>query len=133
MGFYRVCFALHLASASLWLGHMFFWSLFSGPVLKKLQPPETAQQLRRLSFWMGGLGWPALTVLALTGAYMLSWRGVTLDAVLAGNLVTAKLALVLGMIGYQTVFAHRPAPRAIYFNMLAALLILGASVVIARS
>jgi hypothetical protein len=62
MALYRVCFALHLASASLWLGHMFLLSLFSGPVLKKLEPPETAQQLRRLSFWMGGLGWPALTI-----------------------------------------------------------------------
>jgi hypothetical protein len=30
------------------------------------------------------------------------------------------------------VFGHRPAPRAIYFNMLAALLVLGASVLLVR-
>jgi hypothetical protein len=49
-----------------------------------------------------------------------------------GRLFVLKLLLVLGMVGYQVVFAHRPAPRAIYFNMLAALLVLAASVALVR-
>ena len=36
------------------------------------------------------------------------------------------------MIVYQIVWAHRRAAVAIYFNMLAALIVLGASVVLVR-
>jgi len=45
---------------------------------------------------------------------------------------TRRRARVLAMVGYQLVFGHRPAPRAIYLNMLAALLVLGASVLLVR-
>ncbi len=141
MSLYRVCIVLHVAAASLWLGHMFFWSLFSGPVLKKIEPAGTAQRLRELSFWMGGLGWPALTVLALTGVYLLAQRGITFDAIASGEvlavpfgkILAGKLLLVVAMIGYQLKFGHRPAPRAIYLNIMAALLVLSASVFLARA
>jgi uncharacterized membrane protein len=140
MMLYRISVALHVAAASLWLGHMFFWSLFSGPALKKIQPPRTAERLRAVMLWRGGLGWPALAVLAVTGLYQMRLRGLALGGLLSGSLLQApagrtlalKLLLVLGMVGYQIVFAHRPAPRAIYFNMLAALLVLAASVVLVR-
>jgi uncharacterized membrane protein len=135
MTLYRIAVMLHIAAAMLWLGHMFFWSLFGGPTLKKLQPPEAAARLRELSFWRGGLGWPALAVLAVTGLYQLHWRGIGLGDLFdtePGRLMAGKLALVLGMVGYQAVFGHRPAPRAIYANMSAALLILAASVLLVR-
>ncbi len=75
----------------------------------------------------------------LTGAYMLSARGLALgdlfsSALLSsrfGQALAAKLVLVAAMIGYQAVFGHRTAPRAIYANMLAALLVLAASVLLA--
>ena len=131
---------LHVAAASLWLGHMFFWSLFSGPALKSIEPKETAGSLRELSFWMGGLGWPALAVLVVTGTYMLARRGVTWRLVASGDLLdlpfgrvlAVKLVLVVAMIGYQATFGHRPAPRAIYLNMSVALLVLTASLLLAR-
>jgi uncharacterized membrane protein len=140
MTLYRLCIVLHVAAASLWLGHMFFWSLFSGPVLKSIEPRETAQSLRELSFWMGGLGWPALAVLVATGTYMLGRHGITWRLVASGDILdlpfgrilAVKLALVVAMIGYQAKFGHRPAPRANYLNMMAAVLILTASVLLAR-
>lgn len=140
MTLYHLAVALHVGAACLWLGHMFFWSLFSGPALKKIQPPETAGRLRAVMLWRGGLGWPALAVLAVTGLYQMRFRGVTLGMLAdgtmlqgaAGRILAFKLLLVLAMIGYQLVFGHRPAPRAIYFNMLAALLVLGASVLLVR-
>jgi uncharacterized membrane protein len=140
MTLYGLCVGLHLLAATLWLGHMFVWSLIVGPAMKGIQPPETAAMLRETSLSMGGLGWPALIVLTLSGAYMLSWRGITIADLLsgaafagpAGAALAVKLVLVLGMIGYQVMFAHRRAPRAIYANMLAALGILAASVVIVR-
>ncbi len=139
MSLYRVCLVLHLAAAFLWLGHMFFWSVFAGPVLKKIGPPETGARLRALSLRMGGLGWPALTVLVATGIVMLGVRGIGVEALVSGQLLATrfgralslKLALVLAMIAYQAVFGHRSAPRAIYLNMLAALLVLGASAIVA--
>lgn len=139
MSVYRVCIILHLAAAFLWLGHMFFWSLFSGPVLKKMDPPATGARLRELSLRTGGLGWPALVVLISTGVIMLGYRGIGIETLLSGDLLvtrygralTLKLLLVGGMVVYQAAFGHRGAPRAIYLDMLAALGVLGASVMLA--
>src|SRR5919112_177980 len=140
MTLYHLSVALHVLAACLWLGHMFFWSLFSGPALKKIQPPEVAERLRTVMRWRGGLGWPALAVLAVTGLYQMRFRGVTpgmlVDGTIlqsaAGRMLAFKLLLVLAMVGYQAIWAHRPAPRAIYFNMLAALLVRAASVLLVR-
>ena len=140
MTLYTVCVALHLLALSLWLGHMFVWSLITGPALKRIEPRETADMLREASLFRGGLGWPALAVLVPTGLYLLHVRGITLEALWSGaafagaqgTVLAVKLVLVVVMIAYQAVFGHRPAPIAIYFNMLAALVIIGASVVLVR-
>ncbi len=136
---YWLCVSLHLLAASLWLGHMFVWSLVVGPAIKRVEPPATAEFLRERSLVMGGIGWPALAVLIATGLYLLSVRGispvdlVTGAAYLAGGwMLGVKLLLVLFMIVYQAVWGHRQVARAIYFDMLAALAVLGASVVLVR-
>lgn len=133
---YRVSVALHLLAATVWLGHMFFWSLFAGPVVKRIGSPETGQALRALSLRMGGLGWPALLVLAGSGAIMLQYRlGVDTPALdgTANVAFIVKMFLVGLMVLYQVVVGHRSAPRAIYVNMVVALLVLAASVVLART
>jgi uncharacterized membrane protein len=136
---YWVCISLHLLAASLWLGHMFVWSLVVGPAQKRIEPPATAELLRERSLYLGALGWPALAVLAVTGLYLLDQRGITPTDLftgaafaVAGNSLAIKLGAVLFMVFYQVVWAHRQAPVAIYFNMLAALIVLGASVVLVR-
>jgi uncharacterized membrane protein len=136
---YWVCISLHLLAASLWLGHMFVWSLVVGPAQKRIEPPATAELLRERSLYLGALGWPALAVLAVTGLYLLDQRGITPTDLFtgaafaaAGNSLAIKLGAVLFMVFYQVVWGHRQAPVAIYFNMLAALIVLGASVVLVR-
>lgn len=137
---YRICIGLHILALCLWLGHMFVWSLIIGPALKRIQPPETAELLRERSLFRGGLGWPAMAVLIPTGLVMLTHRGIGVSqlfsgAAFAGPVGTAlgiKLALVLFMIAYQAIVGHKRAPLAIYFNMLAAVCILAASVVLVR-
>ena len=62
---------LHLLALTLWLGHMFVWSLIIGPALKRVEPAETAELLRESSLFRGGLGWPALAILVPTGLYLL--------------------------------------------------------------
>jgi uncharacterized membrane protein len=140
MTLYRLSIALHFLAFSLWLGHMFVWSLVVGPALKKLQPPENAALLRERSLYLGGLGWYALTILVVTGLYLLSRRGIAPAALLdaatyagpLGNALAVKLSLVLGMIGYQAIFGHKAAPIAIYVNKLMAFGVIAASVVLVR-
>jgi uncharacterized membrane protein len=140
MSLYHVCIALHLLALSLWLGHMFVWALVTGPAMKKMQPPETAALLRERSLFRGGLGWPALAVLVPTGLYMLSERGIAPVALLSaatyagsqGHVLAVKLSGLLVMIGYQSVWSHKPAPIAIYFDILAAFTVIGASVLLVR-
>ena len=75
MDWYPVCIVLHLLAAFLWLGHMFIWSLFAMPALKRVEPAALADLLRERALYLGGLGWPALLVLIPTGSYMLAARG----------------------------------------------------------
>ncbi len=140
MNAYLICVALHVTALSLWLGHMFVWSLITGPAMKRIQPAADAEMLRECSLFRGGLGWPAMAVLIPTGLYMLSVRGIMPSDLLSGvafqgpqgHVLGAKLSLVLVMIGYQSYFGHRPAPVAIYFDMAAAISIIGASVLLVR-
>lgn len=140
MSLYYVCVGLHLLALSLWLGHMFVWSLIVGPAVKRVEPQETADLLREASLFRGGLGWPALAVLVPTGLYMLHYRGIEMGQLISGvafqgtqgAVLAVKLAAVAGMMVYQGVIGHRRAPIAIYFDMLLALIVIAASVVIVR-
>jgi uncharacterized membrane protein len=140
MNWYEFCMMLHVLAMAIWLGHMFFWSIFCGPMVKKIPPPETGSWLREVSLSMGGLGWPALTVLVATGIVILNFHGATVEKALTGELFAGqyghmlggKLALVAAMIGYQAVVGHRSAPLAVYFNMLAALIVVALSVALVR-
>jgi len=119
---------------------MFVWSLIVGPAMKRIQPPDTATMLRERSLFRGGLGWPAMAVLVPTGFYLLAQRGIGFDELLSGSafvgpqgaILAAKLLGVTAMIVYQAVVGHRSAPIAIYFNMLIALGVIGASVLLVR-
>lgn len=140
MTLYAAALVLHLLALMLWLGHMFVWSLIIGPALKQVEPPATAEALRDASLFRGGLGWPALAILVPTGLYLLNARGISPGDLLSGatyqgtqgKVLAVKLAMVVVMIGYQAWFSHRRAPIAIYFDMLAALAIVGASVTLVR-
>ena len=127
----------HVLAAALWLGHMFVWSLFGGPALKRVQPTATAEFLRERSLYLGGLGWPALVVLGITGIPLLMAHGIGIADLLTGaafagpggGALAVKLALVLAMVVYQAVFAHRPT-QMVHLNMAAALAVLALAVVL---
>jgi len=140
MMLYYLCVALHMLALSLWLGHMFVWSLIVGPAVKRVQPQATADLLREASLFRGGLGWPALAVLIPTGLYMLHHRGIEISQLVSGvafqgtqgTILAVKLACVAGMMVYQAVIGHRRAPIAIYFDMLLALIVIATSVLFVR-
>lgn len=140
MNSYHIVMTLHLIAVVLWFGHMLFWSLISGIALKRVTPAETAETLRKLSMTRFGLGWPSLAVLIPTGYVLLTFRGINVSQLVSGDafllpggwVLAVKLGLVTWMIFYQAAFGHRPAPRAIYVNMAAALTILAMSVFLVR-
>lgn len=141
MALYYISVVLHILAVTLWIGHMVFWSLFVGPVAKNLRPPESGKFIRELSARKGGLGWPCLFVLFVTGIYILYFKGFTWEHVFSGDflqtsyglILSAKLTFVLGMIAYQTFVGHRPAPKLIYADMLAAFSVIALSILLARS
>jgi uncharacterized membrane protein len=132
---YRLAVILHVLAMALWIGHMLVWSLVTGPALKKVEPPATAELLRARSLELGGLGWPALAILVVTGLYLLTLRGIgVVDGLLgeAGWPLALKLWCVVGMIAYQALVGHRQAGVAIYANIALALVVLACSTVLVR-
>jgi len=119
-----VLLASHRLAVVIWLGHMFFWSFVVGPLCKRYRPEARRETIREASHRLGALGGSALLVLFLTGTLLLLDRG-DVPAVLPW-----KLGLVGLMVLYQVFVGHRRAPRLVYANMLAALLILALSVTI---
>jgi hypothetical protein len=141
MNWYKACLIVHLLAVFFWLGHMFFWSLVVGPITKRFDPPELGHAIRQMSLRGGGLGWPALFVLAFTGGLMLSYRGVTLKTFLSGELFISpfgrglgiKLLLVALMALYQLFVGHRSAPHLVFVNMMVALMIVALSIILVRA
>jgi uncharacterized membrane protein len=141
MDIYLMAVFLHVAAAFFWLGHMFFWSLVAGFVTKSIEPRETGDFVRRASLRMGGLGWPALLVLLVTGIVIIIHSKITLHHIVSGDflfdpmgrVMAVKMFLVGCMALYQWFVGHRHAPRLIYLNMLVALVIIALSVLRVRS
>jgi len=127
-------------AALAWFGHMFFWSLFAGFATKGMEPRETGNLVRDLGLRWGGFGWPSLAVLAVTGILMVHLGGITMQHVVSGEflheplgrVMAAKLFLVGWMVLYQIFVGHRAAPRLIYLNMLAAVLVVVLSILRVR-
>lgn len=98
---------VHVLSAMVWLGGMFFLSLVLFPALKKFEPGEkriqlisiTANRFRKIS-------WIAISLLLITGILNLLNFGITDEMILSGEffyshlgkILIIKVSLVLVMI-----------------------------------
>ncbi len=141
MNLYHLLVVLHVLAALVWFGHMFFWSLVAGVALKGIEPPEIGQRVREFGLRMGGFGWPSLAVLGITGHLMIRMNEISVHHVVSGEfwgeplgrVMAVKLALVGCMAAYQWFVGHRPAPRLIYVNMLAAIAVIVLSILRVRS
>lgn len=102
MSLYHLVVTAHVLAVVLWIGHMFVWSLITGPALKAVEPPEEATFLRERMRYLGGLGWPALAILVPSGLYLVWLRGISpLDLITLSFLDRpdgAFLALKLGLV-----------------------------------
>jgi hypothetical protein len=110
-----------------WLGAMIF------------EDPNSDRFFSRLVNRMHGLGWYAQAVLWSTGLFMLSYRGISPSRLLSfefmastwGQVMWAKIALVLTLGVFQASVGHQPS-KLIYGYVIIACLIVGMSVLLVR-
>jgi hypothetical protein len=87
-----------------------------------------------------GLGWTTLVILFITGSFVLYYRGVTLQSIIAegfllsrfGQVLAAKLVLLMGLAIGQLLLTYRPSRPLIYLELLMTLSIVGLSILLVR-
>lgn len=118
---YQLNVFVHVLSAVVWLGGMFFLGAVGAPVLRNVEPPELRASLfQKIGKQFRGLGWTAILILVATGILNHHYRGLLTARVWGGfalwttgygRILASKLFLVVAMIGIQAVhdFALGPA------------------------
>jgi uncharacterized membrane protein len=116
---YQLSVFIHILSAIVWVGGMFFVALVLVPVARKLPTADRAELLDRLGRRFRLVGWIAIVLLLATGLLNTALRGVTWEAVGSGRLLgswfgqvlTVKIVLVCLMLALSAVhdFALGPA------------------------
>jgi uncharacterized membrane protein len=154
MAAYLIAVYLHILVTVLWVGYLLFWAILLGPLTRKYSESKLTQLLACLneSSWppavvpvsyrlkLPELGWVALVILAVTGGFMLHYRGMTLQSILSGSfflgrfgqVLAIKLVLMVGLVIGQLLLARRPSPRLVYLELLATVVVVGLSVALVR-
>jgi len=89
---------VHVISAMVWLGGMFFLSLVLFPALKKFEPGEkrtrvislTANRFRKVS-------WIAIFILLVTGIFNVLNLGITTETIFSGGFLSSQLGKILSI------------------------------------
>lgn len=118
---YQLNVFVHVLSAVVWLGGMFFLAAVGAPVLRKVRPPEVRAALfKQIGIQFRVLGWVCIILLLATGVVNLHYRGLLTAEVWTGvgfwttgygRILATKLFLVAAMVLVQGVhdFALGPA------------------------
>jgi hypothetical protein len=112
---------------AVWVGAMLF------------EDPASDRFMCRLAYRIGGIGGPSLTLLILTGAFLLFYRGVTWEEIYTGRFFAQsygqvfgfKLFLVLLLIGLQFTVGNKPS-KFLYGYLLIVLSVIALSVWLVR-
>lgn len=94
---YRWSVALHVVSAVLWVGGMWFIGLVLAPELRTLDPELRTTLYHRVGIRTRALGWAAIGLLVVTGAYNLAYRGVDWARFASAEFWGTRLGVVLGV------------------------------------
>jgi hypothetical protein len=124
---YLVVVYVHVVTVAVWLGAMLF------------EDPASNRFMTRMVVRIRGIGWLALLILIVTGAYLLGARGVGLADVLSGRffaerygqVFAVKLAFVALLVGLQVTKGHRPS-RALYGYLASILIVIALSIWLVR-
>jgi uncharacterized membrane protein len=118
---YQLSVLLHILSAVIWVGGMFFLALVVVPVARRLPPAERAVLFGAVGRRFRTVGWTCIAVLLVTGVVNVSYRGVTLDNLFTaalwsspfGSTLAWKLAAVVVLLGISVVHDFVLGPRSV--------------------
>jgi len=125
---YLLAIYLHIVTVAVWFGAMLF------------EDPKSVRLASRMAYKVRGIGGPSLAILVLTGAFMLFYRGVTLQNIITGRFFATeyghvfglKFLLVLLLISFQITVGNRPSKISNYGYLLVTLTIIALSVWLVR-
>jgi copper resistance protein D len=118
---YQISVFLHILSAVVWIGGMFFLALVVVPVTRSLPPAERAALFGALGRRFRAVGWVCIGVLLVTGTINTVYRGVTWENLFTaglwsspfGTTLALKLAVVAVMLGLSGYHDFVIGPRSV--------------------
>jgi uncharacterized membrane protein len=118
---YQASVFIHVVSAAIWVGGMFFLALVVVPVARRLPPAERGALLDALGRRFRAVGWVCIALLIATGSVNSAYRGVRLESIASGRLfadqvgrlLAAKLALVAVMLALSVAHDFVVGPASV--------------------
>lgn len=117
---YRIALITHVLSAIIWVGGVFFMGMIAVPAARKLTPNLKREILTDLGHRFRTVGWTALTLLIITGSYIIWYWGARWETLLDLSFFQAphtrklgyKLILVTAMLIISAIHDWYLGPRA---------------------
>jgi putative copper export protein len=109
---YQIAVFLHVLGAAVWVGGVLFLAAVAVPVARRFEPAIRARIVREAGQQFRLIGWATLGIMVVTGVYLTTERGATLQNVLDGSFWTTAfgrtLAEKLGLVAVMTAisFTH---------------------------
>ena len=92
---YRWSVAIHVVSAVVWIGGMWFIGLVLAPELRKVEPGARTGLYHEVGLRFRAIGWTCIGLLILTGLYNLAYRGIGWDRFWSAGFLEGRLGLTL--------------------------------------
>jgi uncharacterized membrane protein len=108
---YQLSVFLHVTSAVVWVGGMFFLALVAVPAVRKMPPEARSRVVGAMGERFRTIGWICIAVLVVTGIVNLAYRRITWESVATGAIfgtdfgavLAYKTGVVLAMIALSIV------------------------------
>lgn len=118
---YQISVFLHIFSAIIWIGGMFFLALVVVPTTRGLPAAERAALFGAVGRRFRAVGWVCIGLLLVTGTINAVYRGVTWDNVFTaelwgspfGTTLALKLGVVAVMLGLSVYHDFVIGPRSV--------------------
>lgn len=121
MMLYQLSVFVHILSAIIWIGGVFFLALVVVPVTRGLPPPQRVELFGAVGRRSRVVGWVCIGLLLLTGTINAAYRGVTWTNLFSselwgspfGTTLALKLGVVALMLGLSVYHDFVIGPRSV--------------------
>lgn len=96
MTWYQAIVFIHIISAVIWVGGIFFLGLIAVPAVRRLQPEPRHNLMMELGLRFRNIGYTLLVVLIITGVIQAGAHGATVTNVLNGTFFQTRFGATLG-------------------------------------